>query len=320
MTLPSAALDRFATALDALVPPGARLGLAVSGGADSLALLLLARAARPDSLAAITVDHRLRGDSGMVEAEAVAGLCDRLGVPHDTATLDWPDGPPERNVEASARDARYASIERWADALGLAFVATAHHADDQAETMVMRLARGAGLAGLAGIRATRPLGEVTLVRPLLSWTKGELAWLCGEAGITPFEDPMNSDPRFDRVRVRRALSETGFDDAAMWAASARHLGAAEEALDWTARHLADRHLRKEGDAWVVEAEGLPDELTRRLLLLALDHRGDRAPRGPDLERAMAQLRGGGRCVLGHTLLQAAGDAWSLSDAPPRRSL
>src|SRR5215210_1597701 len=186
--MPDAALvARFAADLDALVAPRSKVGVAVSGGPDSLALLLLAAAARPGLVEAATVDHALRPES-RAEAEMVAALCERIAVPHEILTLEWPQAP-DRNLQARAREARYHALGNWALKRGLAVVATAHHLDDQAETLLMRLARGAGVGGLGATRASRPLVEdVRLVRPLLGWRKAELIALVAEAGLKPVDD------------------------------------------------------------------------------------------------------------------------------------
>ena len=188
------AIDRFTADLDALIARDCRFGIAVSGGPDSLALLLLAAAVRPGSIEAATVDHGLRPESAD-EAAMVAGLCERRGVPHRTLVADWAQ-PPAANVQAEARAMRYRLLNEWAIERGLEAVATAHHADDQAETLLMRLARGAGVGGLGGTRARRALSEdVLLIRPLLGWRKSELVALVEDAGLTPVDDPSNRDPK-----------------------------------------------------------------------------------------------------------------------------
>src|SRR4051794_28920400 len=146
--LPEPALaERFARDLDALIAPDARIGIAVSGGPDSLALLLLAAATRPGRIEAATVDHALRRES-RDEAAMVHDLCETLGVPHRTLTVEWQE-KPESALQERARKQRYALLSAWASERGLDAIATAHHLDDQAETLVMRLARGSGVRGLA---------------------------------------------------------------------------------------------------------------------------------------------------------------------------
>src|SRR3954452_12256106 len=138
-----ALIDRFRGDLDALIAPGERLGVAVSGGPDSLALLLLAAAARPGAIEAATVDHALRPES-RGEAEMVAQICGRLGVPHAILTVEWAE-PPASAILERARAARYQLLAVWANERKLGAVVTGHHADDQAETLLMRLNRGAGV-------------------------------------------------------------------------------------------------------------------------------------------------------------------------------
>src|SRR4030095_11197102 len=207
------ATTRFSADFDALALPDSRIGVAVSGGPDSLALLLLAAAATPGSVEAATVDHRLRIESTQ-EAAMVASLCEMLGVPHRTLVADWSD-PPAANVQAEARAMRYRLLNNWAMDRGLAAVATAHHADDQAETLLMRMLRGAGVGGLGGTRAKRPLSEgVLLIRPLLGWRKSELMRLVADAGIEPVDDPSNRDPKYDRSRIRQWLAGRDWADPA----------------------------------------------------------------------------------------------------------
>lgn len=314
------AVDRFATTLDRLVPATEHVGLAVSGGGDSLALLLLANAARPGMVRAVTVDHQLRPE-GAEEARTVAAICLAHSIPHDILKADWGDAVPTANIEAAARKTRYALIGSWAERQGLAFVATAHHADDQAETLLMRLARGAGLSGLAGIREKRPLGKsVTLVRPLLDWDKASLLAIVIEAGLPVVDDPMNQDAHFDRVRLRQALAAADFGDARQYVRTARNLQQAEDALDWLTHSLVEKRLSGDRNGLEVDLDGLPVEVARRLLLVAFERLGDRPPRGPDLERAMVRLSGGGKAVLGKTMLEARGKCWHLAPAPPRKTV
>src|SRR5215203_4666367 len=203
----NALVERFRADLDALIETGERIGVAVSGGPDSLALLLLAAAARPGLVEAASVDHALR-EGSRNEAEAVARLCGQLGVPQQILTIDWP-APPTSALQEQARIARYRALGKWASAKGLNHVATGHHADDQAETLVMRLIRGAGVRGLAAMRAAAPLpglSGVTLLRPLLGWRRAELETIVAAAGIEAADDPSNHDEQHERVRIRRLLA------------------------------------------------------------------------------------------------------------------
>lgn len=310
------AIARFAADLDTLIPNEARIGIAVSGGPDSLALLLLANAARPGRIEAATVDHGLRPESGE-EAAMVAGLCGTLGIPHATLVADWPE-VPATNIQAAARAMRYRLLNEWAIDRGLEAVATAHHADDQAETLLMRLLRGAGVGGLGGTRAKRALSEeVMLIRPLLGRRKAELEALVADAGLTPVDDPSNRDTHYDRSRIRQLLSEADWADPERIAASASALRDADEAIDWALAPLIESNIRQDEDALIVDAAGLPREFQRRLLLAGFAELGAPAPRGPELMRAMAALEAGGTASLSGLKLQG-GKSWRLTVAPPRR--
>jgi tRNA(Ile)-lysidine synthase len=317
MTPAAEAIQRFAADLDALAPRQTRIGIAVSGGPDSLALLLLAAAERPGLVEAATVDHGIRpGSAG--EAAMVAGICQQLRVPHRTLLADWAQSP-STNVQAAARAMRYRLLDEWANECGLATVATAHHADDQAETLLMRLLRGAGVGGLGGTRAKRALSEqVALIRPLLGWRKAELVGIVEEAGLEPVDDPSNRDPKHDRSRIRALLSEADWADPARLAASASAIRDADEALDWALAPLIGSRIRQDGDGLIVEPFDLPRELKRRLLLAAFAELGAQPPRGPELMRAMDSIDRGATVTLAGLKLEG-GAQWRLSIAPPRRS-
>ncbi len=314
--LDSTSTARFAADLAALAGPGQRIGVAVSGGPDSLALLLLAHAARPGEIEAATVDHRLRDDSA-AEAAMVAKVCASIGVPHSILDLHWPK-PPTANLQARAREQRYILLGRWAATKRLPLVATAHHADDQAETLLMRLARGAGLSGLVATRVRRELFEgIDLIRPLLGWRKEELAGIVGNAGLTPVDDPANRDPRHDRTRMRAMLRESEWADPVRLAATANWLAEADAALDWSLDRLRVDRIERDGAALSIDPDGVPPELLRRLLLAAFAELKVQAPRGPELARATAALAGGKVATLSGLKLEP-GARWRLSPAPPRR--
>jgi tRNA(Ile)-lysidine synthase len=305
---------RFEADLTPLAGPDARIGIAVSGGPDSLALLLLAAAARPQHVEAATVDHQLR-EGSREEAEFVAGICERLGVPHQTLPVTVSRGA---SLQSQARSARYDALGEWAIGRALNAVATAHHADDQAETLLMRLARGAGLGGLVGVRHSRPLEQgVALIRPLLEWRRAELAAIVAAAGITPIDDPANRDPRHDRSRFRGMLVEADWADAERLAASARWLADADAALDWAVAPLLETRMQRADSSITIDAEGLPREMQRRLLVAAFDRLGAQRPRGPELDRARKALRAGKPATLSGLKLEP-GPPWTLSVAPPRR--
>ena len=323
MTPAAEAMTRFAADLGALVAPHERLGIAVSGGPDSLALLLLAATARAGLVEAATVDHGLR-EGSTAEADMVANLCQRLDVPHQILTADWAE-PPAANIQAEARAMRYRLLGAWAQMQRLPAVATAHHADDQAETMIMRLARGSGIAGLGGSRASRPLADtVRLIRPLLGWRKADLVALVEAAGIEAIDDPANRDPRHDRSRIRRWLAEAGTPAGAFWAdparlaVSAAALREADEALDWSLAPLITARIARDGDALLIEPFDLPRELKRRLLLAAFAQLGAPTPRGPDLTRALTALEAGETVTLSGLKLEG-GERWRLCYEAERRS-
>jgi len=310
------AVQRFAADLDSLTAEGERVAVAVSGGPDSLALLLLAAAARPRLVDAATVDHGLR-EGSRAEAEMVAELCATLGVHHDILTADW-IVPPTANIQAEARTMRYRLLAGWAEQRGIPALATAHHADDQAETLLMRLARGAGVRGLGGVRTRRKLTEqLMLVRPLLAWRKSELVAIVEAAGLKAIDDPGNRDPRHDRSRIRQVLEQADWADPARLAASAAALRDADEALDWALAPLVEARIRRDEAALVIEPFDLPRELKRRLLAAAFGELGVAAPRGPELIRAMDSLEAGQTVTLSGLKLDG-GETWRLSPAPPRR--
>lgn len=312
-------VERFRDDLLALSPLPTRvapLGVAVSGGGDSLGLLLLAHAAFPGAISAATVDHRLRaGAEG--EGRFVAAVCAGLGVPHSALALAT--APRGASIQARAREARYAALGDWAQGQGIASVATAHHRDDQAETLLMRIARGAGLGGLAAIRAATAMqAGTTFVRPLLGWSRDELRAVVAIHALTPVDDPANDSPRHDRTHARRLLAATPWLGADRLAASAAHLAEAEEALAWAASELWARRGKSDADGSVtIAAADLPHELQRRLLIAGLDALGAEARTGPKLARLLATLRAGGAGTLAG-IRCAGGDVWRLSVAPPRR--
>jgi tRNA(Ile)-lysidine synthase len=198
--------EREALGLFSLFPRSGRVLLAVSGGADSTALLVLAvrwRAAHAPALEVkvATVDHALRQDS-RAEAEQVALLCQRFDLPHQTLT--WDGAKPETGIEESAREARRGLLASHARSLSAGHIVTAHTLDDQAETVLMRLAAGSGPAGLVGIRPEEKRDGLVWLRPFLAVPKQRLVLTLQRNGIAWSEDPMNRDPRFQRPRLRQA--------------------------------------------------------------------------------------------------------------------
>lgn len=315
-------VERFRRELSALVPADARIGVAVSGGPDSMALLLLAAAARPGSVEAATVDHALRAESRS-EAEMVAAACERLGVPHRILTADWAE-KPRTAIQEQARAMRYRLLRRWGEERGLGALLVAHHLDDQAETLLMRLARGAGVKGLAGMRpvARSAAGGVPLVRPLLGWRHSELEAVCAAAGVKPAQDASNEDERFERVRVRNQLAGSDWLDPGAVAASAAHLAQADSALHWATTLEWNRAVSQKNGVILYTPTDAPREIRRRIVrraILRLANEGAGAePRGRELDQLLAALAGG-RSVTLRGVLCTGGDEWRFTLAPPRKS-
>lgn len=314
-----ALVARFSRDLDRLLPAGVRIGLAVSGGPDSLALLLLTAAVRPGHLEAATVDHGLRPESA-AEARCVEAICTARGIPHATLRPEWLV-IPSTAVQEKARAARYGALGRWAIARDLAAIATAHHREDQAETLLMRLARGAGIRGLAGMRPVAQLPEfpaIPLLRPLLHWSKRELVALCRDEQLEPVADPSNEDRRFERVRVRTTLQANPWLDPDSLARSAAYLAEADEALAWAAEqewlHVS------EDDPELTYRPTAPRGVRRRVvarILRQVGHEGTGEPRGRELDRLVATLESGGAATL-RGVRCAGGATWRFTRAAVRR--
>lgn len=309
--IPSPPADAIARLRDATPPFEGAIGVAVSGGPDSLAMLLLAAAAWPGRTIAATVDHGLRPESA-VEAVHVAAICARLGVPHEILI---PDTPITGSLQDAARRARYALLEAWRARRGAAWVLTAHHADDQVETLLMRLNRGAGLGGLAGVRRVNR----HVLRPLIDWRRAELGAIVESAGLGAVDDPSNRDPRFDRARLRGAIAGADWLDPAAFVRSASHLADAEQAIEWMTARLAVERIAVEANQVTLDPAGLPPMLVRRLTLVALARVDPGArPSGPALDRLLESLGAGRQTSMGAALCRG-GATWRFVAAPPRRA-
>ncbi len=321
--------------LEALFRPLAthdHCGLAVSGGADSQALMHLAarwRAAARGAgqkLTVLTVDHGLRPESAD-EAVRVARAAEALGLPH--VTLRWTGPKPRTGLQAAARAARYDLMASFAHAHGLDGLVTAHHLDDQAETVLMRLARGSGPAGLGGMAETGAWAGVPLHRPLLDLPRACLEATLRRDGIDWIDDPSNENRRFERVRVREAmavLSGLGFTAAAI-ARSAQRIRRANAALD----HAAEAFLRASGrlcDAGYGMIDrnafrAMPEEVALRALQRLLQSvGGGDAARLARLEILTDHLRGvteGARTLAGCKVIARGADVLVLRE-PGRQGL
>jgi tRNA(Ile)-lysidine synthase len=261
------------------------LVLAVSGGPDSVALMWLAARwrkafARGPRLIAVTIDHGLRKDASR-EAREVKRLARDLGIEH--RTLRWTGGKPDRGVPAAAREARYRLLAKAARAARATHVVTAHTRDDQAETLLMRLVRGSGIAGLSGIARESERDGILLARPLLDVPKARLVATLNKARIAFADDPTNRDTAFTRPRLRALLpllaAEGG--DARGLARLASRLGRANEAVevfaDGAERYLALRGDRSLGEFDARAFAGLPEEIRLRLLRRSIDRVGHEGP-------------------------------------------
>jgi tRNA(Ile)-lysidine synthase len=317
-----AEVTRFTDALLRL-GAGAPLLLAVSGGPDSMAMLTLAAAALPGGIAVASVDHRLRPE-GADEALAVARHCARIGVPHATLAPAAPIAGA--SLQARAREARYLLLAEEARRLGATAIATAHHADDAAETFLMRAARGSGLAGLAGVRPRAVIAGVAVVRPLLDWRRAELRAVVRRAGVPFIDDPSNRDDRHDRTRFRRLLEANEWLDPLHLAQSAAFLAEADAEIAAGLDGVWALHAAIDGATVRVDVAGLPRELRRRLLRRAIgtvrEAAGITAPpwsEGANVEPLLDALEGGHRATQAGVVASARGTRWRFTAAPPRRA-
>ena len=285
--------------------------MAVSGGPDSLALLALAHAALPGRVEAATVDHRLRAESA-AEAEAVAALCARLGVPHAVLAVEVAAG----NLQSEARAARYAALAGWMEARGLAALATAHHADDQAETLLLRLNRASGVAGLAGVRAVGQVPEtrLPLLRPLLGWRRAELAGVVAAMGWTAVQDPSNLDDRFDRARLRKVLAGAEWLDVSALAASAAHLADADAARAWAAARDWSECVER-GPVGLTYRPRAPRAVALRVLARIVGELDGSPARGSAVARLFDSLVARQPASIGGLVARAMADGWHFAKAP-----
>ncbi|WP_246731724.1 tRNA lysidine(34) synthetase TilS [Methylocapsa sp. S129] len=323
--------------IDELFAPFANahsLLLAVSGGPDSTALLMMAalwaKGARRPRVEVATVDHAMRAGS-REEAEAVGALSRRLGLTHHL--LQWRGPKPRSRIQERAREARYQLLGACAREIRADFLVTAHHADDQAETVLFRLIRGSGIGGLRGMESVAAKGRLTLARPLLGLRKAELVAFCQAGGEEYARDPSNADPRFARTHLRQladllAAEGLGVDEIArlsrraarMEAAVAIQAQAAAERLGWT-------NAQPTRDAKALLDE--PQEIVQRLLTAEIARIAGKEPRQIRLDaiETLAQALRNARAenkalranVGGASVHLSAKGALSVSPEAPRRA-
>ena len=309
MTLP-AADPAFAVhaALNRLAADMPALGVAVSGGGDSVALMHLAADwARGRRIMVATVDHGLRPESA-AEARGVGRAARALGLPH--ATLLWQRDTEAGNLMANARDARLRLLAGWAQRNGLSAVLLGHTADDQAETLLMRLGRGSGVDGLASMAEWRDAFGMRWLRPMLGVGRQTLRdWLQVRA-IPWIDDPSNDSDDFERIRVRKAIGAAGLDIAAL-ARAASHMGEARDALAHYAAHAARDAVIRNGSLTLprrpfIEA---PPEIRRRLIVAACRWitGADYPPRRNTVLHALGAIATSHRATLDGALIDPAGD-------------
>lgn len=332
------------------------LVLAVSGGPDSVALMWLAARwqrslARGPRLTVVTVDHGLRPEAAR-EAREVKRLAAELGLPH--RTLRWRGAKPKAGLPAAAREARYRLLAEAARKVGASHVLTAHTRDDQAETLLMRMLRGSGLAGLSAMARLTMRDGIVLARPLLDVPKAQLIATLKRAGIGFADDPTNRDTTFTRPRLRALLPQLAAEGgdarnlARLAARLSRANAAVEVLVDGAERFL---ELKARGDAPQAAARSveaqivfdakafalLPEEVRLRLLLRAVNALGHEGPAElgkvetllAALDQAINQATASrprspanGRAILKQTLAGAlislAGGRIHVAPAPARR--
>lgn len=304
------ALDRLAGDL-----PG--LGIALSGGGDSIALLHLIAWWRGDRrVAAVTVDHGLRPESAE-EAAGAGRAAAALGIEH--RTLRWSGPAPLGNLAAQARQARLSLIGTWAREQGLPAIALGHTRDDVAETLLMRLGRGAGIDGLAAMAERREAEGVVWLRPLLGLGRQELRDYLTARGAGWVDDPTNDDLRRDRARIRAAIAALGLDPARL-AESAAHLAGAREALVPEITRAAGQAIMSPDGQMAVSQDKFdraPREIRRLILVAAVSAvtGQEYPPRRAALLNALDALESGQRVTLAGTLIMASRGSLTVGREP-----
>ncbi|WP_353859152.1 tRNA lysidine(34) synthetase TilS [Azospirillum formosense] len=277
-----------------------RVAVGVSGGADSLGLALLVQtwaAERGGDALALIVDHGLRAESA-AEAARVGGWLQARGIAH--AILRWDGEKPATGIQEAARAARHRLLSERCREEGILHLALAHHRDDQAETVLLRFARGSGIDGLAGMAPVRAGGAARVIRPLLDLSHDRLVATCRAFGQEWIEDPSNRNPRFARARLRaagEALAAEGLD-APRLADLARRAARARNALEAGTAALLAEAVEVHPEGWLrldpTPLLGAPEEIGLRALARCIAAIGGAAypPRDEAAERLLADIAGG----------------------------
>ena len=287
-----------------------------------MAMLLLAHAAGFDCHVA-TVNHGLRVEAAD-ECRLVENLCGKLDVACTTIDIMLAKG----NVQQEARRARYAALAEWAMREGIRTILTAHHADDQAETLLMRLNRGSGLPGLAGVRERRTIDntDIEVTRPLLGFRRSELHAVIDGAGVAVADDPSNRDAAYDRVRVRQHLDRSDWIDIAGVARSASLIEESWSMVEGLAAEDVTLHAKRYGEAFTYDpfaasgVERVPVwlEVVRRIA----GDLGVTLVRG-DAAKIVAALTDNRKVNVGGLSAEVIEDKgakiWSFRREPPRRT-
>lgn len=311
----SALRKRVAEVLGHALPPC--LGVAVSGGGDSVALLAVLVAFARDhdiDLHAITIDHGVRAGA-QSEIDLVAELCKGWKVPHHVAR--WTGWQGEGNFQAEARSARYALMAEWAEAQDIKHIALGHTADDQAETFLMRLARGAGVDGLSAMAPRRVDRGITWLRPFLETERATLRSFLRAEEVRWCEDPSNENRDYQRIRARDALKALAPLDITVsgLVQVSQNMAKAREALRWQA-FIAARDIVTCRDGIIAfDRRGfhaLPEEIERRLIAHSVQwvSGSPYGPRGPAVARTLASARDGASSTLdGCQVMPREGVLW-----------
>lgn len=292
--------DILSRDFDEVLKGASRIAVALSGGPDSMALCWLldgwAKAAGIE-VHALHVDHGLRPESAK-EAKALCGMTKGLTQVKLTI-LRWEGVKPEAGIQEEARKARYELMREYCAAKHISALFLAHHLDDQAETVLFRLAKGSGLDGLSGMQAISALGDVVLCRPLLGVSKEDLIQVCEDVGLEYFNDPSNGLSKYARVRLRKSraiLEEEGLSSKRL-GVTAMRLSRARNALDEIALKAFDDALlindTKHFEFNLKSLRSVPEEVMLRVVLRALERLGperDYAPRMEKIEALLDDLR------------------------------